>query len=390
MAIGTMKDLMNASQGRMPKKVDPIVPPDASGERLQEYGFTPSYGQMGSYSAAQERRANLARSIYDLMSGGVRPIGSDIQEPTKTYSSLYSQLTRPSAGLSGKGKYGGFYSSQDLTSAIGGTAKRFIEQTPADLRREAMNRYSQLESIYQPERKKAEMALFKGTGDQDYLKKINQWYAENAAPAEEYLASAQQIESSPVSDLAMQIATSVYGMNPDLARGKFSGLNEEYAQEMRDREYMSMYGKPYDIYQKSLADALQAQRTQEEQNTKFYETEIGKITKMNPKTLAGLTGMTVDQVYSTMAGKDENGNDVLYAYKDPNIEGMATSNASGIVNRASQLISSGDYNGAMEILKSINNAPEELRRLITSMLYLSGFKRSELENDLILSGLVTP
>lgn len=297
MALGTKNDLIKAANGVFrPRQVPPI----------ETQGGDP----YSPYVDALRRRTELSMNPQDRAYYGVVP--SSISMPlTKTYSGMMTGLTRPSGGLSSEGKYGGFFSAGDLESAISGSAMRFATEAPSALRAQAGQRYNELNraysnarpSSYQTRRLMGNIRPGEGTeglqrffGSTDlqrqYAQKLSDWYAQNAAPAEEYLATAQQIESTPVSNLASAIASQTYGMNPDLARGKFAGLDKRMFEEQRDLQYRQQYGIPYDQYQfqqeqatGAARDAAKAQIAQIESATGIPISRIRDYSLMNDKTL---------------------------------------------------------------------------------------------------------
>jgi hypothetical protein len=294
MALGTRNDLIKAANGVFrPRQTPPVEPPAPD---------------TSPYLEAMQRKASYSSTPSQRMyTGAAAP--STAMSPTQTYGKLMTGLTRPSGGLSSEGKYGGFYSAGDLETAISGSAMRFATEAPSALRSGASQRYAQLDPMYGIAQRQY---LMPGAYDKDmqkkYVRQLGEWYAQNAAPAEEYLATAQQIESTPVSNLATAIASQTYGMNPDLARGKFAGLDKRMFEEQRDIEYRQRFGVPYEQYKfaqeqntSAARDAAKSQIAQIEAATGSTIGQIRDYSRLNDQSLYSAINMQDVQF------EDENG-----------------------------------------------------------------------------------
>lgn len=294
--IGTREDLYSAAVGKPKKKIiEPSpTPGTVAAEIPANYQFDPE-----TYPST----ATLA----NLLASGAT-----------------------SAGRSSKGKYGGFYSGGDLDAAIRGSTFNLKENIAGQLQRIANERMSTLGSMrgqaladasrkintnkynfISPSAASAPatpgMAVAPGGFVEKYVNPLRQyssqlanWYSEQAKPAEDYLATASQIENAPASELAATIATRQYGMNPNLALGKFGTLDTEYSNRQRDLLSMQQYGVPYQQYQDQQKALLDQQKLITNQNMTAMTTEIQNRTGLSAKRLSETTGQTVDQMYNTL------------------------------------------------------------------------------------------
>lgn len=371
MAIGTYEQLKNASQGkRVPR-----------GGSLSTSMPVPEPRQPDSYKAweqALSRKSMYGSTPEDWATaasmGQSPPTTALFEQPTDLYGQLFSGVKRPGGGLSSKGKYGGFFSAEDLKRSIEGTSMRF-KSTADRLRQEAMNRYTQVEQMYQPERKKMEMGLFKGTvesptADDNYMRRLADWASSSVKPAEEYLKTAQQIEATPISTLAETIASRVYGMNPDLAVGKFSDLDEAYASRMRDIESMKRTGMPYSQYEQYVKQLESQQKSQLDEQAAFLEDQIASNFGVNPRTISTKMGRTPEQIYSIYASADDGA-------------------GSNYVDEAILSIQGNDYNTARDIAKlAREQGAEDVYQLIINLMGIYGKSGATYEEQLQNLGLV--
>lgn len=364
MGLGTKADLIKAANGVFRPRQMPSI-------ETQEPAPSP-------YADALRRRAELSITPQERMASGMAP--ASISMPaTGTYGKLMTGLTRPSGGLSSEGKYGGFFSAGDLESAISGSAMRFATEVPRALRAEAGQRYGELEKLYkgaQPSNLQSRRLMgnirvgegtdalrkfFGSTGLQrQYAEKLGNWYAQNAAPAEEYLATAQQIESTPVSNLATAIASQTYGMNPDLARGKFSGLDKRMFEEQRDVQYRQQYGVPYEQYQfqqeqatSAAREAAKSQIAQIEASTGSTIGQIRDFSRLNDQALYNAVNMQ-DVQY-----EDESG-------------GIVSTSAPQAIATALSYLDAGDQDSVVNFISNIRQSEgqDDVARLIEAIIGL--------------------
>lgn len=292
-----------------------------------------------------------------------------------------------SYGRTSKGKYGGFYSAGDLESAIKGSAINLRENVAGQLENIAGQRMSTLGSmrgealagagreIYSnPYRNfvspaAAQAPAMPGMSApaggfvakyvnplRDYSAQLADWYSEQAKPAEDYLATASQIKSTPMSELASSIATQQYGMNPNLARGKFSNLDIEYFPTARNKAYMERYGKTYDQYKFEEEMASKEQKAFEASTDKFVKSELSKVTGLAPEKLATASGQTANQMYEVLSRSyDLNGE--IY-------------NGTDVVNEIRTLIDNGDTGGAIDFVKQMQSTSggQDLAMLLNAIL----------------------
>lgn len=368
--IGTLETLANAARGRIaprqiatPEQATPVVPNDP-----------------GFFNAAQ-RRAALAQSAASVYAGG----GTVPMQANPVTSQILSGATRATGGLSSSGKYGGFNNAGDLQTAIEGAAISLGRTaTPSALRAKAEAYYNKLDPMYGEAAKSPSRAFIRqGTaqmpgvdprkqyGPNDYVgkivnpsrqyaKKLNEWYAQQAAPAETYLESAQQLEATPLSALATQIATSAYGMNPDLAAGKFAGLDNQYYTQMRDQQSMAQYGVPYAQYKDMQAEAAKAQKAIPGQ----WASAIESTTGYKSSAMSALTAQTPEQMYSTYSQN--------YTYKDPETEEEVVANGQALVDIMRNYLTSGETDLAMKLADSLGE--QDIARILNAMYNLGSTK----------------
>ena len=314
--IGSYETLMNAAKGKFTKK-DPtqtISPAPLGSAYGTAMANKSQYGQSqtdllksSAFSDALSRFSGTPTTMMaESTSAGAR------MSPTATYGNILANATRSTGGLSGKGKYSGFNTSADLESAITGAAINLKEGSVNQLRSEAGKYYGQLDTMMGDARRGAMQATTTGVRAQmpgvdpnrkyeagsyvekyvnpirNYANQLGEWYQGQAKPAEEYLQTAQQLEATPLSQLATSIASRQFGMNPDLAAGKFQGLDATYWKGKRDQQYMQQYGVPYDEYQ--------ATKKEYEDLTKDMPSPLETATGFASKSLAGVTGMTAKQL----------------------------------------------------------------------------------------------
>ena len=297
--IGDMKSLINAANGKFtPRTLPRAEEPDV---------VTP-------YREAYQRQAEALMSPSSPnRPAGYTPPGLAIPA-TRTYANLLAGYRPSPQGLSSKGKYGGFMTAADRDAAIAGAAMEFSSGAPAQLRAGAAKRYEDVEKlrsgsqgeliktyvtdrgIGRSPRAFEEISQYRAPGLRDYAKQMADWYTQNVKPAEEFLMTAQQIEGTPVSALASSIASQSYGMNPQLAMGKFAGLDSVAFQRKRDEEFMKQYGVPYEQYQYN--------RQMQQQGTEDLRTSIQSLTGSPASQLIDMSGMDEQTIYSTLQKPD--------------------------------------------------------------------------------------
>ena len=172
-------------------------------------------------------------------------------------------------GLSSEGKYGGYYSKEDLNKAIIGEAEaRQLQnfdyaQSLRDLaasRTSQINRTisSQLAPLYQGSPYGATIDV-----SAPGVKQLAAFKERTMGEVSQLGATAQQIEDTPVSAYARAIATRRYGMNPALAAGTFgSDVDVQAYEQRRNALSLAETGKPYDVVRQEAAD-LQSETTQQ-------------------------------------------------------------------------------------------------------------------------------
>ena len=368
MGIGTVSGLYDAAHGRIaPRNFVPPVPVD------------------NTAFEAQNRRSALALSASDVFAQG----GQVSPQATPTYSNILGGATRATGGLSAKGKYGGFNNAGDLQTAIEGAAiSTGRTSTPTALRAKAEAFYNKLDPMF-GEAAKGPSRAFIGQGtsqmpsvdpnrqystggyvskivnpSRQYAQKLNQWYGQQAAPAEEYLQTAQQLEATPLSALASQIATSAYGMNPDLAAGKFANLDTSYYTQQRNAQSMAQYGVPYEQRKDQLAAAAKEAKAVPGQ----WASAIENTTGFKASALSALTAQTPEQMYSTYAQ--------TYKIIDPATNQEVAPNGQAVVQMMKDYLSSGDTDSANKLITSVSasQGQQNLARILAAMYNLGSTK----------------
>lgn len=271
------------------------------------------------------------------------------------------------AGRSTKGKYSGFYSGGDLDAAIKGSAINLREYVPGQLESKAAARYQAMDKMY----RQALGSLVPFTTEYDprgggagnfriaetlastprfkearrnvseYMVPLGSWYQEQAEPAEQYIEAASQIRETPLSELATSIATRQYGMNPNLAVGKFAGLDAEYFPTYRNKQYMEKFGKTYDQYTFEQELAENQSKLQQTEADKFAKSEIERYSGLAPEKLATASGQTIRQMYDALA-------------KTYDLDGEKYTGA-GAVEEIRSLLDDGDTQGAVDFVKSMQS-----------------------------------
>jgi hypothetical protein len=349
--IGSYDSLLKASQGRMAPRV--VTPPPA---------VEPYSGGLDSASRAN----SLAQA---QMAGG---------------PSLLSGFNRASGGLSAKGKYSGFFSAGDQQAAIEGAAMD-LKSDAATYRAKADAFMKKLDPVY-GEASKGPSRAFTSQGtaqmpgvdprrsvtpggyidkivnpSRKYANQLNDWYAQQSAPAVKYRATAEQIERTPISEFATQIATNSYGMNPDLARGKFANLDETYYKQQRDANSMANYGMPYDEY-KAQQDELDF-GTRDKKITAadeaFAARELDRVTGIGSNYLSATTGQTAQQMYAITSQQ--------FKYTDPDDNKEKATTGERMVEQYGVYIDEGNMDAANKLLNAVPADKQSLRRLMEAL-----------------------
>ncbi len=381
MAFGTKTDLFNAANGKMPRRVFQETPPvtPENDEMLK------ALGRKGILSQAFPSLAATNSTTYTNTGQQYQPYVSAVSaSPTKTFADVLARTGRTSMG---SGKYGGFNNAGDLATAIGGAAMNVRDVTVPQLRAAANDYYGKLDKGYRqslgslvpftteynpgstsPGNFRIADELHSNPQYKNAVKSINSfmptlgsWYSEQAKPAEEYLQTAQQLEMTPLSQLAASIATRGYGMDANLAAGKFTSLDSEYFKRNRDSQYMQTYGVPYDEYtalEKERADALNTAKDQDEADALA---NIESITGFSYGALSPIAGQTKIQMYNTLAD--------TYAYKDLNDNAEKSTNGAGVVAAYKAFIANAEPDKAKKIIDSIDATPgaESLALLLKAL-----------------------
>ena len=349
--IGSYDSLLKASQGRMAPRV--VTPPPA---------VEPYSGGLDSASRAN----SLAQA---QMAGG---------------PSLLGGFNRASGGLSAKGKYSGFFSAGDQEAAIIGAATD-LKGDAATYRAKADAFMKKLDPIY-VESSKGPSRAFTSQGtaqmpgvdprrsvtpggyvdkivnpSRKYANQLNDWYAQQSAPAVKYRATAEQIERTPISEFATQIATNSYGMNPDLARGKFAGLDATYYKQQQDANSMANYGMPYDEYQKQQEDLAFGTKDKKINSAIEAEaaSELDSIAGVGSSFLSAATGQTAAQMYKVAENE--------FTFTDPKDGNKKQANGLYVIKQYSTYLDEGKLGEAENLLNSIPKERQDLSRLIRAL-----------------------
>jgi hypothetical protein len=396
MSIGTKADLFNAANGKMPQRVF-TNKPTTSPVSPKNDGMFQALGRKGILG---QTFPSLAASNVESLQSTKReyqPYTSAVQAPaTRTFADVLARTGRTSTG---SGKYGGFNNAGDLSTAISGAAINVRDVTVPQLRSAAGDYYSKLDKSYRqslgslvpftteynpgaasaanfriadqlasnPQYKSARTAV------NAFMPTLGSWYGEQAKPAEEYLQTAQQLEMTPLSQLASSIATRGYGMDPNLAAGKFANLDSEYFQRNRDNQYMQKYGMPYDQYTSIAKEQKDMFKETTDQNELDALSNIESITGFSYNALAPIAGQTKLQMYDTMANN--------YTYKDPVDNVDKTTNGAGVIAEYRNLLANGKSEEAQKLMDEIDIAGAEglglLLRALQNRLVTIPSKASE-------------
>lgn len=365
--IGDMKTLVNAANGTfIPRSIPKVDQGNEASPYLEAFQRKQEYGMA---------KNDPKRPFGYTLPGNLMPA-------TKTYLNLLSGYVPSPQGLSGKGKYGGFMTAADRDAAIAGAATEFSSGAPSKLRSLAEQRYNDVETL----RSKAynqllknyigdrglgrsfrafeEITQNKAPGLPEYSNKLANWYKQNVAPAEDYLATAQQIESTPLSQLASSLASSAYGMNPQLAMGKFTGLDTQVFERNRDAQYLQQYGMSYDEYQ----NKRQIGKQQAEDVSRSIESMTGIPTSQ----LVQISGMDAPSLYG------------LISQQNIKLSTGQLVNADVLINEARNYLDKGGDEGRQginDIISELQSVKQyDLANLINALTGLIGRKKTVAED----------
>jgi hypothetical protein len=243
------------------------------------------------------------------------------------------------AGRSPKGKYSGFQTMGDLTSAISGDAMYANQQGDAyaadlrDLANSRMGQYGRdFQSLYGVSSpavsgypQMSETTPQASMLPEDVLAYRTQALDKMKSSVPNLQQTSQQIQDTPRSAYARAIATRDYGMNPSLAANEFSTDYDKdiYGQEL-DQNYMDAFGMPYDTYRQQTSDMRadenyayqlqqreQAALTDEEKQAQTDSREyVSGLTGMDAKKLEVNAGLNYGQLRSIISGDFDNNGEI--------------------------------------------------------------------------------
>lgn len=404
--IGSVQELDDASKGNFAPKTrraSSSTTPPVDTSPTNAYADALTRKAMYAPSASLIRSSALPQQVVGVASGGLQGDinasakavvpGSQIPA-TKLYANILASGQRSPLGLSGKGKYGGFYNAGDLETAIRGSAIGIRSLAP-QLRSEAASYYGNLDTAFEAaKRQPTEYYTARGYASQlaqldpyrgyradlpggeivnpakQYVRSLRNWYGEASKPAEEYLQTAQQLEATPLSQLAQRIAVSQYGMNPNLASGKFSGLDAEYFKQQRDEEYISQYGVPYEQWAaeqtKAQKDYAALTKSQQDQ----IKSTVEQGTGFSSSRLQASTNMTPAQMQAAMS--------TAYDYNGQQLTGQ------DLINQVNSYVSQGQIDMAKSMLDDLksDSTTQGIYRLINVLLNFSVAKPSNITDTL--------
>lgn len=355
MAIGSFESLSNAAQGRMAPRV--ITPPAPV---LEPYNGGVSGGQQAN-ALAQAKLSNGAGLV---------------------------NFNRGTGGLSSGGKYSGYFSAGDQQSAIEGSAIN-LKESAGTYREKAQAYMNKLDPMYS-EASKGPARYFQAqrggynssqmpgvdprrpvtpggyvdkivNPSRKYANQLNDWYTEQSTPALKYNAAAEQIDRTPISKYAEQIATSSYGMNPDLARGKFVGLDETYYKEQQNLKSLRENGMPYEQFKAQQEDDLYGTSAKKIKSgdENFASTELDKISGVGSKYLSATTGQTATQMYGAVNTK--------FKFKDPEDGQEKDTTGNYMLQQYGVYIDEGKMDAANQLLNAVPKDRQDLARLMKGL-----------------------
>jgi hypothetical protein len=196
------------------------------------------------------------------------------------------------------------------------------------------------------------------------------------------MRTAQQIESTPVSSLAQQIASSRYGQSPDWALNEFKDLDTQYASYIRDQNYLRQTGKTYGEYVTALEEANRTRGI----NTQAANDELERATGLKGGFISTVTARTPDQLAAVLTG------DVNYKVpgKEYEEDKVDVDRGDRVIGIAREFILDRDYQSAYDMAQSMEEEGyPDAAYIVYAMLKASGAS-ADLKNKLALSGIVTP
>lgn len=375
MSIGTPKDLLNASFGK--KARDTTKPPARMVSMTPAASANPQMGQ------SRARREALGLSMNQLGQLSQAEVNLGItggQYGATARESMSAPMTNTFAnilaggGRSGSGKYSGFNTGAELDDAISGSTFDLVRSTPQTLRSKATPYLEQISNMRSDASRQASNVTMAGvTGKipavpmgmtqfpegsvyntkinplRQYNQQLATFETEASMPAEEYLQTAQQIESTPMADLARLIATQRFGMDRNLAAGKFSDVGNEFFRQERDREYQQNFGmgfEQYDFEQDRIGDLASGGSKEAIANA---TAQIETITGLRITTLSEMASQTPIQIFENLSR--------TYQIPDPNTGEMIEANGAGIVEALRESIGSGNNRGLQDIYETLMSSP---------------------------------
>lgn len=319
-------------------------------------------------------------------------------QPTATYGDwaksqgLGAGVPVTGMGLSSKGKYGGYYTSTDLETAITGEAMARNAEANAyaqNMRDLAAKRQEQVQQTLTSQLRglgnvpSGDRMAHQTASASPQAKELYDWATGRQGALDQTVQTASQIESTPVSDYARAIATQRYGMNPALAAGTFGpAYDAKMYEALNDQAYMQEYGMPYSAYKeqkatdeaalgKKLAQEKLARDEMDRQRLAYTSAAIGA----DATKLASASGLTPEQIYDTTSKEhvlgyvDKNDKPIETIPGEPIPAGAIPVKATFGQLAATALsdIQNGDYESARQTASSLLYSPgtETLGRLLS-------------------------
>jgi hypothetical protein len=149
-------------------------------------------------------------------------------------------------------------------------------------------------------------------------------------------------------------------MNPDLAAGKFGGLDNTYYTQQRDAESIAKTGMPYAQAQDMETAAAKEQKTLPSR----WAAALEQTTGFKSSAMSALTAQTPEQMYSTYSQD--------YTYKDPETDKEVVSNGQAIVEIMKSYLEAGENDFAMKLADSLGQ--QDLARILNAMYNLGPTK----------------
>ena len=334
--------------------------------------------------ASLSKAANGIFPSRSVANNPANPKPVDPTQPTKTYANILS-TAKSGGGLSAKGKYGGFYTSSDQEQAIRGSAINVGRELPVILESQANTYLNKLGGKYidaygkyvTPQLASPQQVRTSMTGKEssarafeeatkpsalvsNYSNQLAQYTRTQGAPAQEYKQTARQLKSQSLSDLASQIASSAYGMNPDLAKAKFGNLDVEYLKQTRDAE-AAKYGMTYDEYVKSKEDERFGTSVKKELagQEALAAAALENSTGLASKFLSANTGQTAAQMTGVLNQE--------FSYTDPDTQQVIPASGAFFAKQYSQYLREGNNEAANKLLSAVPGDRQDVNRLLRAI-----------------------